>query len=326
MKNPEFQSVLADRLSDFLRLKRLGGVDPNNQVELLGPFDRFLEQERFRGSSPTPEVVERYLATTKHLHPGTRANRLSVVRQVCRYLRQFEPECYIPDRTFKRERRPSRIPHIFSDTEIRALLQAAGDLRPADSLRPQTYVTLFGLLYVTGLRCGEAFALNFADVDLEQDLLFVHEGKFGKSRWVPISPSISQALRRYIEKRRRVAPTAPDDPLFITPSRRRLYHTNTELAYRQALRRCGLRGGKGCPGPRLHDLRHSFACRRLLEWYREGRDVNALLPALATYLGHVKVTSTQVYLRATAELLEAASERFLKNFRQHVLEKKGGER
>ena len=326
MQTPAFRSVLADRLSDFVKLKRLGGVAPQSQIALLGPFDRFLEQERFRGSWPTLQVVERYLATTKHLHPGTRANRLSVVRQLCRYLRQFEPECYIPDRTSKRERRPSRLPHIFSDAEVRALLQAAGDLRPANSLRPQTYVTLFGLLYVTGLRCGEAFALNFADVDLEQDLIFVHEGKFGKSRWVPISPSICEALRRYIEKRSRVAPMAPDDPLFITTSGRRLYHTNAKFAYRQALLRCGLRGGKGCPGPRLHDLRHSFACRRLLAWYREGRDVNAILPALATYLGHVNVTSTQVYLRATAELLEAANERFLNNFRQHVLEKKGGER
>lgn len=324
MQKSAFRSVLADRLSDFVSLKRLGGVDPGNQIELLRPFDHLLEQERFRGSWPTPVLVERYLATTKHLHPGTQANRLSVVRQFCRYLRQLEPECYIPDATFKWARRPSRLPHIFSETEIRSLLRSAGDLAPANSLRPETYVTLFGLLYATGLRCGEAFALNFAHVDLERDLLFVQEGKFGKSRWVPISPSISRVLWRYIEKRRRVAPTAPGDPLFITSTGRRLYHTNADLAYRQALKNCGLRGGKGCPGPRLHDLRHSFACRRLLEWYREGKDVNALLPALATYLGHVNVTSTQVYLRATAELLGAANERFLRNFRQHVLQKEGG--
>jgi integrase len=218
-----------------------------------------------------------------------------------------------------RKRRPSRVAHIYTDSEIKALLKAARELPPSDSLRSKTYSTLFGLLYTTGLRCGEAFALNLGDVDLDQNLLYVRKGKFGKSRWVPISPSISLALQRYIEERSAVAPAAPEHPLFLTQTGRRVYHTNADHAFRQILKRCGLRGGKGCPGPRLHDVRHSFACRRLLRWYREGKDVNALLPALATYLGHVKATSTQVYLRATAELLEEASERFLENFRKNVL-------
>ena len=100
-----------------------------------------------------------------------------------------------------------------------------------------------------------------------------------------------------------------------------VYHTNADIAFRQVLIRCGLRGGKGCPGPRLHDLRHSFACTRLLQSYRQGKDVQTLLPALATYLGHVMVSSTQVYLHATAELFEQAEERFHRNFRDHVLEK-----
>ena len=95
------------------------------------------------------------------------------------------------------------------------------------------------------------------------------------------------------------------------------------MAFRQVLKRCGLRSGKGCPGPRLHHLRHSFACTRLLAWYREGKNVQTLLPALATYLGHVKVTSTQVYLHATADLLEQANQRFLTNFRQNVLAQGG---
>jgi integrase len=265
--------------------------------------------------------VERYVATTEHLHPGTRGNRLSVVRQFCRYLRQFEPDCYLPERRLSAERRPARIAHIYTEEEIRALLEAARALPPSGSLRPKTYSTLFGLFYTTGLRCGEAFALNLGDVDLGQKLLFVRKGKFGKSRWVPISPSTSAALQWYIEERRRVAPAAAEDPLFLTRGGRRLYHTNVDLAFRQALSRCGLRGGKGCPGPRLHDLRHTYACTRLVKWYREGKDVQRLLPALATYLGHVKVSSTQVYLQATAELLDEANQRFLKNFRENILQK-----
>jgi integrase len=100
----------------------------------------------------------------------------------------------------------------------------------------------------------------------------------------------------------------------------RLYHTNVDYAFRLVLKYCGLRGGKGCPGPRLHHLRHSYACTRLLLWYREGKDINALLPALATYLGHVNISSTQVYLRATTALLEQANQRFAAHFRHNILQ------
>ncbi len=316
MKNTNFVSVLADRFSDYVAFRRLGGVDPDRQIGLLRFFDRFLGQEGFRGRWPTPQVIERYVVTTQHLHPGSRANRFCVVRQFCRYLRQIEPQCFVPEKMLFR--RPSYVPHIFSESEVKAVLDAALQLPPVDSLRPKTYFTLFGLLYTTGLRCGEAFALNLSDVDLEQNLLFIHEGKFGKSRWVPVSSSTSAVLQRYAKQRKRLAPALPESPFFVTPSGRRLYHTNVTLAFRQVLKRCGLRGGKGCAGPRLHHLRHSFACNRLLAWYRDGKDVQALLPALATYLGHVKLTSTQVYLQATAELREEANQRFLENFRQNI--------
>jgi integrase/recombinase XerD len=318
MQRPDFVSVLSNRFSDFVTFQCLGGVDARNQSIALGYFDRFLDRECFESSWPTHDVVLRYLASMEHLHPRTRCNRLSVVRQFCRYFRQFEPECYVPEPRLLIECRPSRIPHIYTDREIKDLLTAARNLSPAGSLRPQTYYTLFGLLYTTGLRCGEAFALNLSDVDLDPRLLFVRKGKFGKSRWVPISSSTCVALKRYIQKRARVAPVSPEFPLFVNLKGRRLYHTNVELAFRQALSRCGLRGGKGCPGPRIHDIRHTFACTRLLTWYRQNKNLNAMLPSLATYLGHVKVTSTQVYLRATAQLLEQANERFLRNFRQNI--------
>ena len=321
MKHPVFVSVLAHRLSDFLAFRRLGGIDSPTEFRLLRHFDRFLYHEGSQGSWPSREVIEHYLATAQHLHPRTRDNRLSLVRQFCRYLRQFEPECFVPETCLPRQRRPSQVPHIYPETEVRTILQAARQLPPVDSLRPKTYFALFGLLYTTGLRCGEAFALNLSDVDLEQNLLFVRRGKFGKSRWVPISPSTAAVLQRYMEERIRVFPAASESPFFVTRTGRRLYHTNVDFAFRQVLKRCALRGGKGCPGPRLHHLRHSFACARLLAWYREGKDVQVLLPALATYLGHVSVTSTQVYLHATTELLEKANQRFLDNVRQNILAK-----
>lgn len=321
MKNTDFLSVLAHRFSDFVEFRRSSGVNSHKQIQRLRPFDRFLDQDGFQGRWPTRDTVERYMATAKHLHPRTRDNYFSVVRQFCLFLRLFEPECFVPEQMLPRERSSSQVPHIYSEPEIKDMLAAALELPPPGSLRPKTYYTLLGLLHTTGLRGGEAFALNLSDFEVEQNLLFIRNGKFGKSRLVPISPSTSEVLQLYVEHRTLAVPAAPQDPLFINLKGRRLYHSNVEPAFGQVLRRSGLFDSKGITGSRLHWLRHTFACTRLLAWYREGKDVNALLPALATYLGHVKVSSTQVYLRATAELREEASQRFLDNFRQNILKK-----
>ena len=323
MPHPDFVSTLAERLGAYVEFRTLGGVDARAQIQLLRPFDRFLRQEGFEGPWPTRDLLQRYVSTLQLLHAGTRGNRLAVVRQFCRYLRQFESEAYVPPRIRSLERRPLRVPHLYTESQIQALLQAARRLGPSGSLRAQTYCTFFGLLYTTGLRCGEAFALNLSDVALEQKLLYVNRGKCGKSRLVPLSASTASMLGRYRQQRCRAYPRGSDRPLFVTLTGHRLYHTNADFALRQCLHRCGLRGGKGCPGTRLHDLRHSYASTRLLSWYREGKDPQALLPLLATYLGHVEVSSTQVYLRATAELLEQAQERFRANFRQNILPKGG---
>ena len=318
MSQPDFLSVLAPRLGDFLALRRAGGLDSKSQLVLLRYLDRFLQQQDFTTPWLTREVVEAYLQSATHLNLRTQDNRWCVLRQFCRYLRQFEPECFVAEHKPWRVPARTRTAHIYSESEIQAMLRAAQALPPSGSLRAKTYYTLFGLLYTTGLRCGEAFALNVNNVDLEQQLLFVHRGKFGKSRWVPISASTTLALQRYLHERSRVAPVRAQSPFFITTTARRLYHTNVDYAFRDVLKRCGLRGGKGCPGPRLHHLRHSFACNRLLAWHRAGRDVSALLPALATYLGHVDIGATQVYLQPTAELLEEANQRFHRSFLQNI--------
>lgn len=321
MSQPVFASLLADRFMDFVSFRRSGGADYCGRAKVLSYFDRFLCQQGFDAPYPTREILDRYWTSLNRLHPNTRANRLSVVRQFCLFLRQFEPRCSVPEPGSRAGRKPSRTPHIFTYDEIKALLVAAHHLSPPRSLRPTTFSTLFGLLYTTGLRVGEAIALNLADADLGQQRLYVQQSKFRKSRWVPISLSTSSVLERYIQERTRIFPAAPQDPLFVNLQGRRFFRQIVYTAFRQALSRCGLRGGKGDRGPCIHDLRHSYACNRLVAWYRQGKNVNALLPALATYLGHVSITYTQVYLRATAELLEMANQRFHNNFRQNVLKK-----
>jgi len=324
MRKPIFLSALAKNLYNFIAFQHLGGADYNTGARDLSYFDRFLCQVNFQGQWPTQEVIKRYFSCLEHLHPNTRRHRLSVVRQFCLYLHQSEPQCYVPERRLPIRQIPPRVPHIFTEQEMKNLLTAALTLPPTGSLRPRTYYTLFGLLYTTGLRIGEAIGLDLLDADIEKHLLSVRKSKFGKSRWVPLSPSTSLALKRYLEERIRAHPVTPEAPFFVNSNGNRLHHQNVDKTFRTLLSQCGLRGGKGCAGPRIHDLRHSFACNRLLLWYRQGEDVNTLLPVLATYLGHKEISFTQVYLRATAELLEQANQRFLANFRQNVLPK--GER
>ena len=135
MKSGEFVSTLADRLSDYLAFRRLGGSESTYHAQLMRDFDRFVHQHGFQGSRPTRPVIEQYLASIQHLQPGTRTNRLSAVRQFCRYLQQFDPPCFVPEPAMVRLTRPRRIAHIYSRAEIQAILQAAWQLPPSGSLR-----------------------------------------------------------------------------------------------------------------------------------------------------------------------------------------------
>jgi len=272
MNQPVFVSLLADRFMDFVAFRRSGGADYFGQARGLSYFDRFLCQQSFAGSYPSREILDQYVTSLSRLNPNTRVNRLSVVRQFCMYLRQFEPQCYLPEPTARTGQKLSRTPYIFTDDEIKALLVAARHLSPPGSLRPMTFYILFGLLYTTGLRVGEAIALDLADVDLARQRLYIHKGKFRKSRWVPMSASTCSVLQRYIQERTRIFSAAPPHPLFVNLQGRRFFRQMVYTAYRQALNRCHLRGGKGEQGPCLHDLRHSYACHRLAAAYRQGED------------------------------------------------------
>ena len=160
-------------------------------------------------------------------------------------------------------------------------------------------------------------ALNLTDFHRDDALLYIDQGKFRKSRWVPLSLSTGVALSRYVERRRQTKPNTADAPLFLNQRGRRLQHCTVNHCWHDLLRECGITC-QAHSGPRLHDLRHSFAVHRLLAWYRDGKDINSRLPWLATYMGHVDIRSTQVYLQATNELLEQVSDRFHRHYSQHV--------
>jgi site-specific recombinase XerD len=317
MRVTKFQSCLAAELQRFVELRRVGGSEYQGQAQLLGYLDRFLRQRGLTEPRLTQEIVEAYQQSLGHLRPRVQNNRCCVVRQFCEYLSRNDPRCYVPERRRGIRSQDARRPHIYSAGEVQKLLAAAAGLSPPNSLRPHTYRTLLGLLYCTGIRIGEAFALNLEDFHCEERNLYIAEGKFRKARWVSLSGTACDALDQYVERRKPMGPWEPDSPLFLNQRGRRLHHPTVYQTFRHLLDQCGIPHHRDT-GPRIHDLRHTFAVYRLLAWYRDGQDVNARLPWLATYLGHVNIQSTQVYLHATAELLEQVDQRFHRHYLQHV--------
>jgi integrase len=309
-----FRSPLAFRLQCFLEARKKTGQRGIASQKILIYLDRFLAGELQPGETITREVAERWIKNLESLSIGTRINRISVLRQFCLYLAYFDPRTCIVHRSFlPRRTRPA--PYIYTRAEVRQIMDAAKRMGPRGSLRPAVVATLVGLLYATGLRIGEAVRLTLADVDLQRRVLLIRETKFKKSRYVPLSSTTVKRLQAYLHQRRRAGmSTSADAPFFVNRRGKRFGQTTFTTVFLEVVRQLGIRGPKGQAGPRVHDFRHSFAVNRLLAWYRAGANLSAKLPLLSTYLGHTTVSCTEVYLHATAELLESAGRRFRAHF------------
>jgi len=204
---------------------------------------------------------------------------------------------------------PSRKPpHVYSDAEIAALLRQARLLLPRRGLRPRTYVAFFSLLVSTGLRLSEACRLVPSDVDLTDGVLTVHEGKFRKSRLVPLHPTATHALTRYAAYRD--TPQTRSGCFFRTDHAPALTCAAVKKTFSRLRHRLGWTAEGRSRRPRIHDMRHTFAVRRILRWYKEGVDLDRKILALASYLGHARATDTYWYISAVPELMTISSERF----------------
>ena len=320
MKTWIFKSCLAAQINAFIALRRLSGTDYGSQAKLLQYVDRFLADRHIQEPRITREIWDGYRDSLVGVAVRTQANRMCVLRQLCEYLARTDPPCFIPEPMRAPPSRGAHRAYIFTHEQVGALLSAASTLPPPRSLRPETYRTLFGLLYSTGIRIGEAFGLNIEHFFPEQRRLYIAEGKFRKSRWIVLSASATEALSQYVMRRMTREPNGPEAPLLLNERRQRLCHPTVRKGFMDVLHACGIPWNRQS-GPRLHDWRHSFAVHRLLAWYRDGEDVNARLPALATYMGHVDISSTQVYLQPTAELLGEVDHRFHDYFLSHVISK-----
>jgi len=297
--------TLGRAAEEYLAMRRSLGYKLDRQGGLLLEFVAYLDE--IGADTVTTEAALAWATGPAGADPIWWQRRLSVVRCFARHLKTLDPACQVPPTDLLPVRYRQRTPHLFSSAEVAALVHAAGLL--AAPLHAATYQALISLLAVSGLRVGEAVGLDRGDVDLDAGLLSVVNGKFGKSRQVPLHPSTAAMLGTYSARRDRLCPTPVTRGFFVSTTGTRLLVGGVDRVFTQLLGLAGISTPAGCRRPRVHDLRHSFAVATLLDWYRDGVDVAARLPVLSTFLGHVAPASTWWYLHAAPELLALAAQR-----------------
>lgn len=302
---------LRQALEQYLATRRSLGFQLRLPAGALRKFVAFVEQT----GSPyiTRELALEWAQQPSHAQPATWAWRLAMVRRFALWHSATDPRTEVPPVDVLPHRYRRKPPYIYTDEEIESILRAATKLPSAKGLRAMSYSTLFGLLAVTGLRINEALKLDRGDVELDHAVLTIRRTKFGKSRLVPVHLSTVNALKVYAHQRDNILPMSLTRGFFVSESGRRMTEWIARYTFAKVSRQIGLRGpARGYRhgrGPRLQDMRHRFAVRTLLDWYRAGLDVERELPRLSTYLGHVHVNDTYWYLEAVPELLQLAAER-----------------
>lgn len=303
-------SGLHDVLKEYVTVRRALGTQFWEPAVTLGHFVAFLEREG--AEFITTELSLRWATESERVQRATWARRLSMVRRFAVWLSGFDPRTEVPPRGLIEARHRRTKPHIFTHQEIEQLMAEASRLPSPTGLRALTYGTLIGLLAATGLRPGEAPALDVHDVDLTNGILAIRQTKFGKSRFVPVDNSTSEALAHYAKQRDELCPRRETGAFLLSERGKRLDQFATRRTFAKLSCSIGLRktteGRRIGRGPRLQDLRHTFATQRLMEWYRAGLNVEREMPKLATYLGHVSTSNTYWYIEAVPELLQLATE------------------
>ena len=312
-----FVSPLAPQLARFLALKHAMGYRYREEGRALRDLDRFLKA-CLSAADPlvTPAVVHDYVARRGAESETTRAHRLTLIREVCRFLRLDDARVVVPDRRSLRIVRQKFVPRVLSRDEGSRFLQACTKLPPGQGspIRAAVLGTALRLLYLAGLRAGELLRLTEGDLDLDTGALHIRHSKFNKSRVVPLAPDLVQRIVQCrVAAAERYGPCRPDTPLFPSPQGGRYSITALRGAFHDALKIAGIKRTTDSR-IRLHDLRHSFAGLRLLLWCEQNVDLGAKLPLLAAYLGHVGLASSQRYLQLTRDLMGEITRRHQARF------------
>jgi integrase/recombinase XerD len=298
--NAEFQSVLAPLMDRFLQERRACGYAYHEPFRILHRLDDFLVKQGLETLELTRGLARNWLAKKPHESASTQQQRITVFRQFSKFLLTAGCPAYVPDATVA-ARKSIFVPRMLTEEELRKFFRAVDTLEPTarSPLRHLIMPEVFRLLYGCGFRVREVLNLRIRDVDLNQGIITVRQGKFRKDRLVPPALSLVNRLRKYagyFDSR------PPDAVFFPGPNGRPFALRTVYTLFREMLLQCGIpHAGRG-KGPRIHDYRHLFALHTLRRWYRDGEDLEAKLPLLATYLGHQHLSGTQRYLHLTAEI------------------------
>lgn len=292
--------MLSDEITRYVALHRATGFKFKIQACLL---QHFLRHATARGEDHVSVESAMAWASTAP-SSRSRGDRLQVVRRFARAMVAENPRHEVPPRLPFGPPRTRPQPFLFTPAQVDEVLRSAAALRARYALRPQTFVTLFALLAATGMRVSEALALHLDDVTTAG--LVVRATKFRKDRLVPLHATTRQGLEEYLAVRRRTGGTCPH--VFLSAHQTALPYSTVIATFLELVRGCGLRAGPGQRGPRIHDLRHTFAVRSL-EQCRGDRDaIRRHIVALSTYLGHAHVSDTYWYLQATPAMLRDVAE------------------
>ena len=292
---------LKEAAKEYLKGRRSLGFKLYEHGLFLDQFVNFLEA---RGESIiTKELAIRWAMLPIGCNPSRWTTRYGIIRQFALYFKAIEPRTeLLPEGLFP-YRYKRKQPYIYSKRQIVELLNAAKKLESSKGLRALTIYTFLGLLAVTGMRIGECLGLNCGDVNLNEGLLTIRKTKNGKARLLPLHNSTVQVLRNYAKKRNSILPVAKSPRFFVNEWGTKLTQWSVRWTFVRMSHQIGLRGPSDRFGPRIHDLRHTFAVRVLQEWYRKEKDVEAYLPHLTTFLGHGHVHDTYWYITGVPELM-----------------------
>jgi integrase/recombinase XerD len=317
-KHTSAPSPIAHEIEDYVALKRSLGRKFSNEVAVLRHLDIFVASQGLPSADLSGALFNRWAATLERLSPTVRRNWMRIVRNFCRYRQRAYPDTFVPDPlTFPRNH-PGRQPWIISESDIARLLSATEHLRPTlrSPLRSENLRLDILLLYSAGLRRGELLRLTLGDFNPQEGTLLIRATKFHKTRVVPLSPSVTAELSAFLAVRHQSRlPMEAASALIWHGQRGGRGYTGTGFAQNWSVlcRALKIFTARGKP-PRIHDLRHSFAVQVLKRCYLNGEDVQARLPLLSLYMGHVSVVSTHYYLPFVEALSSKASEHFHQSF------------
>jgi integrase len=303
-------SALRAELDRYLNIRRSLGYSLGTTERILRRFVACAEREKVEHISTA--LFLQWQGCFGNANRQTWARRLGMVRLFAQWLQCMDPKHEVPPHGLIPSRYYRTRPHIYTDDEVRRIVETAAGLPSINGIRPLTMSTLFGLISVTGLRISEALSLDVADVDLDTAVLTLRRGKLGKTRLLPVSDSTAVRLRAYDGERDRLLGVRPQ-AFFISDHGARVTDCGARYSFASVCQSIGLRSAQKFNrhgrGPRIHDLRHTFAVRTLLNWYRTGKDPAQEMIKLTTYMGHVKPAHTYWYIEAVPELLDLASRR-----------------